>query len=65
MRTAHPTTVLMSSSLSQDQRNRIYQRTSLKQEVSKLSVAETIAFLLSDKAQSITGQNINVDAGTI
>lgn len=55
----------MSSSLSQDQRNRIYQRTSLKQEVSKLSVAETIAFLLSDKAQSITGQNINVDAGTI
>lgn len=55
----------MSSSLSQDQKNRIYQRTSLKQEVSKLSVAETIAFLLSEKAQSITGQNIHVDAGTI
>jgi 3-oxoacyl-[acyl-carrier protein] reductase len=55
----------MSSSLSPEQKNRIHQRTSLKQEVSKLSVAETIAFLLSEKAESITGQNIHVDAGTI
>lgn len=55
----------MSSSLSEDQKIRIYQRTSLKQEVSIDSVAKTIAFLLSEKAQSITGQNIHVDAGTI
>ena len=29
------------------------------------SVAETIKFLLSDAAESITGQNIHVDSGTI
>lgn len=58
-------TTEMSSTLSQEQKKRIYQRTSLKQEVSKISVAETIVFLLSEKAQSITGQNIHVDAGTI
>ncbi|MFZ4400705.1 MAG: SDR family oxidoreductase [Bacteroidales bacterium] len=55
----------MSSSLSIDQKNRIYQRTSLKKPVEIKSVAETIAFLLSEEAQSITGQNIHVDAGTI
>lgn len=55
----------MSSTLTDEQRNRIYQRTSLKQEVSKESVAETILFLLSEKAVSITGQNIHVDSGTI
>lgn len=55
----------MSSSLSDDQKNRIYQRTSLKKPVEKTSVAATIAFLLSDEANSITGQNIHVDNGTI
>ena len=55
----------MSSSLSADQKNRIYQRTSLKKPVDKISVAETITFLLSEQAQSITAQNIHVDAGTI
>ena len=55
----------MSASLSDKQKNRIYQRTSLKQPTDKDSVSETIAFLLSDKAKSITGQNINVDSGTI
>jgi 3-oxoacyl-[acyl-carrier protein] reductase len=55
----------MSSSLSDNQKNRIYQRTSLKKPVEKHSVAETIAFILSEKAQSITGQNIHVDSGTI
>ncbi len=29
------------------------------------SVAETVAFLLSDEARSITGQNVFVDNGTI
>jgi 3-oxoacyl-[acyl-carrier protein] reductase len=55
----------MSSSLSDNQKNRIYQRTSMKQAVDINSVAETIRFLLSEKAQSITGQNIYVDNGTI
>ena len=55
----------MSSTLSDSQKNRIYQRTSMKQPVDVESVAETIGFLLSDGAKSITGQNIHVDNGTI
>lgn len=55
----------MSASLTTDQKNRIYQRTSLKQQVDTGSVAATIEFLLSDDAKSITGQNIHVDCGTI
>lgn len=55
----------MSSTLSDDQKNRIFLRTSMKQAVDINSVAETIAFLLSDNAKSITGQNIHVDNGTI
>jgi 3-oxoacyl-[acyl-carrier protein] reductase len=55
----------MSSTLSDNQKNRIYQRTSMKQPVNVDSVAETIKFLLSDEAISITGQNIHVDNGTI
>ena len=55
----------MSSTLSDNQKNRIYQRTSMKQPVDVDSVAETIRFLLSEEAKSITGQNIHVDNGTI
>jgi len=55
----------MSSSLSESQKNRIYQRTSLKNAVSPKSIASTISFLISDEAKSITGQNIHVDSGTI
>lgn len=55
----------MSSSLSEDQKDRIYKRTSLKKPTEIQSVASTIAFLLSDEASSITGQNIFVDNGTI
>lgn len=55
----------MSSTLSDNQKNRIYQRTSMKQPVDVNSVAETIWFLLSEEAKSITGQNIHVDNGTI
>lgn len=55
----------MSSTLTDDQKDRIYKRTSLKAATSVASVAETVAFLLSEKAASITGQNINVDNGTI
>jgi 3-oxoacyl-[acyl-carrier protein] reductase len=55
----------MSSTLSDNQKNRIYQRTSMKRAVEMESVAATIAFLLSKEASSITGQNIHVDCGTI
>lgn len=55
----------MSKSLNEEQKNRIYKRTSLKQPTDIKSVAETILFLSSNKASSITGQNIIVDSGTI
>jgi 3-oxoacyl-[acyl-carrier protein] reductase len=56
---------VMSSTLTDEQRSKIYARTSLKAATSIRSVAETVAFLLSDKAESITGQNVHVDNGTI
>jgi len=55
----------MSSSLTEEQRSKIYARTSLKAATDVYSVAETVAFLISDKACSITGQNVYVDNGTI
>ena len=55
----------MSATLSSEQKDRIYKRTSLKKATTLKSVAETVAFLLSDKAESITGENICVDSGTI
>ena len=55
----------MSASLTEEQRSKIYARTSLKAATDVHSVAETVAFLLSDMACSITGQNIHVDNGTI
>ena len=55
----------MSSTLTVEQKDRIYKRTSLKKATTITSVADTIKFLLSDSAESITGQNIYVDSGTI
>lgn len=55
----------MSSTLSGEQKDRIYKRTSLKRATDIRSVAETMAFLISEKASSITGQKIFVDNGTI
>ena len=55
----------MSATLTQEQKDRIYKRTSLKRATDIRSVAQTVAFLLSEKATSITGQNIHVDNGTI
>lgn len=55
----------MSSELSKEQKDRIYKRTSLKSATSVKSVSETVSFLLSDAACSITGIEIRVDNGTI
>ena len=55
----------MSADLDEDQKNRIYRRNSLKKPTSVESVADTVSYLLSDASNSITGQNIHVDAGTI
>jgi 3-oxoacyl-[acyl-carrier protein] reductase len=55
----------MSNTLSTEQKDRIYNRTSLKRPTDMISVANTIEFLLSDNSNSITGQLINVDSGTI
>lgn len=55
----------MSSTLTADQKNRIYKRTCLKRPATTESVAAVVRFLLSDEALSVTAQNYHVDAGTI
>jgi 3-oxoacyl-[acyl-carrier protein] reductase len=55
----------ISESLTDEQKDRIYKRTSLKKETDVASVASTVVFLLSDKSRSVTGGVIHVDNGTI
>jgi 3-oxoacyl-[acyl-carrier protein] reductase len=55
----------MSGKLSDEQRQRIYNRTALKRATSLDSVADTAVYLLGDGAASVTGQNLFVDSGTI
>jgi 3-oxoacyl-[acyl-carrier protein] reductase len=55
----------MSGTLTEEQRNRIYQRTCLKEATRLESAAATVVFLLGEGAASITGQAIPVDSGTI
>jgi 3-oxoacyl-[acyl-carrier protein] reductase len=55
----------MSASLSEDEKDRIYRRTSLKRPTEVKDVAEVVVFLLSEKYASITGTTIHVDCGTI
>lgn len=55
----------MSLSLSSEQRDRIFKRTSLKKPTDVESVAKTVSFLISDDSRSITGQVLHVDNGTI
>jgi len=55
----------MSAGLTNDQKLRIYKRTSLKKATTVESVTQTALFLLSEKSESITGQNIFFDSGTI
>lgn len=55
----------MSSTLSADQKEKIYRRTALNKPTSIDSVAEAVCFLLTEKAASITGTILEVDNGTI
>lgn len=55
----------ISSDLSDEQKDRIYKRTSMKKATDIDSVADTVVFLLTDKSKSITGTVLNVDNGTI
>lgn len=55
----------MSAKLTETQKDRIYKRTSMKRATQEESVASMVAFLLSNKAASITGSRIPVDCGTI
>lgn len=55
----------ISAKLTDEQRGKIYQRTSLKKATSIESTAKTIYYLLKDDSESITGTVINVDNGTV
>jgi 3-oxoacyl-[acyl-carrier protein] reductase len=55
----------MTSTMDEETRKKVFNRTSLKKSVSVLSVANTASYLLSSKSESITGQNIFVDNGVI
>ncbi len=55
----------MSKTLTEEQKELIYNRTSLKSATSLDSVSAMVSFLLSEKSISITGQNLHVDSGTL
>lgn len=55
----------MNAGLTDEQKAKVYARTSLKKGVDIKSAAATVKFLLSEEANSITGHNIFVESGTI
>ena len=55
----------MSATLSTDQKNRIFNRNSMKKPVEVDAVASSVLFLLGDSSKGITGQILHVDNGTI
>jgi len=55
----------MNKSLSDNQKDRIYKRTSLKEPTDMQSVSNTVKFLIDEGSSSITGQVLHVDNGTI
>lgn len=55
----------ISAGLTDDQRAKIYKRTSLKAATSIDSVASGVVWLLSEKASSVTGIVMRIDSGTV
>ena len=55
----------MSSSLDDDQKNKIFKRNSKLEELTTEEVSSTVEFLISKESSGITGQIIMVDNGTI
>jgi 3-oxoacyl-[acyl-carrier protein] reductase len=55
----------MSATLTKEQRDKIYRRTSLGLPTDPQCIAETVYYLLSDASRSITGQDFLVDSGTL
>ena len=55
----------MSATLSDDQKNRIFNRNSMKKPVEVEEVATSVLFLIGQSGKGITGQVIHVDNGTI
>ena len=55
----------MSSTLSDDQKNRIFNRNSMKKPLEVEAVATSVLFLIGPSGKGITGQVIHVDNGTI
>jgi 3-oxoacyl-[acyl-carrier protein] reductase len=55
----------MSERLTEDLKDKIYRRTSLKKQTDLNSVAEAVEFLLSDKSCSVTGTTLHVDSGSL
>ena len=55
----------MSSSLNEDQRNKIFKRNSRQKELTVGEVSSTVNFLMTEESSGITGQTIHVDNGTI
>ena len=55
----------MSSSLNEEQKNKIFKRNSFLKELKIEDVANTVEYLLSNKSKGITGEVIKVDNGTI
>lgn len=55
----------MTQSMTEEDKQKVYNRSALKEAVSTESVAATVSFLLNEKSKSITGQTIIIDAGII
>jgi 3-oxoacyl-[acyl-carrier protein] reductase len=54
----------MTQALSEEQRQQIVRRSALRRLTGPEDVADAVEFLLSDKAKSITGTVLTVDAGS-
>tara|TARA_B110000971_G_C20023016_1_gene507332 strand:+ start:1465 stop:2142 length:678 start_codon:yes stop_codon:yes gene_type:complete len=55
----------MSSSLNDEQRNKIFKRNSRQKKLTTEEVSSTVKFLISEESTGITGQILHVDNGTI